>query len=302
MKALRLFVLVFAVVACSNAPAEDEELDEQEADWTAHSANDEASSTHLFIVDRAIDLLEKRSDLARAKKIVAVMNEPECRKQWQQGLCDADYKGAYNNGSADMTPEGGIAQWARARPSFKSHFYDPDTELNYKGESSPTARTESRAHVLNWLEERGKSGSCYELGLALHYMTDATQPVHAANFTNTDRALGLHSHLEHYALDNQTRFVATDETILRLDEDSTEGALRAAAYIAKNIWGRTLQAVYDAYWNNGVACEAAYYTWTYDVKSCWQGDAAVDVLVREALVNAQLRTAEWLYAAGRLLP
>jgi phospholipase C len=304
MRSLCFLALVLGAVACADASPEEEEIDEQEAGWTAHSANDEGASTHLFIVNRAIDLLEKRSELPRAKRIVSVMNDAQCRTEWQQGLVDADYKAVYNNGAADLTPDGGKAQWLAALPSFKSHFYDPDTELNYKGERFPTARTESRTHVVNWSKERAKSpkGSCYELGLALHYMTDATQPVHAANFTNTDRAIALHSHLEHYALDNQNRFVATDETMLDFAEPSTETALIDGAKIAKNIWGRTLEAVYAAYWNSGLACKAAYYAWTYDVKRCWEGDRAVDALIREALINAQNRTAEWLYAASSLLP
>src|SRR5687767_5512574 len=103
MKSLRLIALVLGVVACESAPAEDEQVDEQEADWTAHSAEDEATSTHLFIVDRAIELLGKRTDLPRAQQIAAMMNEPECRTQWQKGLCDADYLAAYNDGSMDMS-------------------------------------------------------------------------------------------------------------------------------------------------------------------------------------------------------
>src|SRR5262249_30468065 len=40
---------------------------------------------------------------------------------------------------------------------------------------------------------------CYELGLALHYFTDITQPMHAANFAATDRPRLLHSNWEGWA-------------------------------------------------------------------------------------------------------
>ena len=31
--------------------------------------------------------------------------------------------------------------------TWKSHFYDPDTQTNYKGEREPTARTEANSHL-----------------------------------------------------------------------------------------------------------------------------------------------------------
>ena len=48
-----------------------------------------SGNTHLFVVNRALDLLAK-SDDQRARTIAQVMNKPEVRKEWEQGLWDGD--------------------------------------------------------------------------------------------------------------------------------------------------------------------------------------------------------------------
>src|SRR5262249_22018161 len=51
---------------------------------------------------------------------------------------------------------------------------------------------------------------CYELSLTLHYFTDITQPMHAANFAATDRPRLLHSNWEGWAETLQSKFVRAD--------------------------------------------------------------------------------------------
>jgi hypothetical protein len=47
-------------------------------------------NTHLWVVNRAIDLLAKSSD-PTAKVVVARMNSKTCREQWEAGLFDVDH-------------------------------------------------------------------------------------------------------------------------------------------------------------------------------------------------------------------
>jgi hypothetical protein len=70
---------------------------------------------------------------------------------------------------------------------FSSHFYDPDTGRNYLGFPFGTALTEAERRFREAASLALNSGGAtydagFALGLALHYLTDLTQPMHAANF------------------------------------------------------------------------------------------------------------------------
>jgi phospholipase C len=110
-----------------------------------------------------------------------------------QGIYDADHKAPYND---PMLPSG-------LCPIWKSHFYDPDTQTNWLGQKTPTAVTRATSYY-----ELAREAYClgharmagYALGLALHYMGDLTQPMHAANFTwLSSRPCGYHTAFEEYA-------------------------------------------------------------------------------------------------------
>lgn len=102
------------------------------------------------------------------------------RGQVAQAQDDADNKSDYNDGG------GPIEGW-------KSHFYEPESRTNYRGEISPTAVTQASKYFNEGLfyrygdkgeEKVGDPLAGHRLGLALHYLTDLSQPMHAANFTN----------------------------------------------------------------------------------------------------------------------
>ena len=116
-----------------------------------------------------------------------------------QGLYDADYLPAYNNGVPTDTSLIWMGFTAYFNNGWVNHFYDPDSGLNYVGGSSPTALTEANRH---WqLSRQGNlANNCYELGLSMHYMTDVTQPMHAANFTSSDAPVFLHGDYETFAM------------------------------------------------------------------------------------------------------
>ena len=155
---------------------------------------DETHSTHLFIVDRALDILQTQEETKGYNAELGRM-----KAEWAQGLFDADHKHPFYDTS-----------------TFASHFYDPDTKTNYLGWSSPNAKAsgEKYFNMAGDFYEKAKDAeknrqseeakmkkekAFYYLGVAMHYFTDLTQPMHASNFSNADhRALGYHSKFENY--------------------------------------------------------------------------------------------------------
>ncbi len=157
-----------SLAGCSAAPAATEAVAESAQAWDAQSVTDETRSSHLWVVERGVDLLVGRTESA-SRKAVRLMEHPTCATNWRQGLYDADFLDEYNNSS-----------------TWVSHFYDPGTGTNYLGTTFPTARGSASTRLTNarkaWASGNIALG-CYQLGLALHYMTDSAQPMHAANFS-----------------------------------------------------------------------------------------------------------------------
>ena len=168
--------------------------------WDSEAVFDETRSTHLWIVNRAAQLAGTVPDLG--SRLLALVTPGLGRTgvafhdRLCQGLYDADWLPAYNNPSIF-----GIA-------TYKSHFYDVSSGLNWRGDDDPTALTEGakhfeasvRAYLAGDLATAG-----YELGLSLHYLTDLTQPMHATNFTWLDShpVLGYHTDYEGYVMEIQ---------------------------------------------------------------------------------------------------
>jgi hypothetical protein len=151
---------------------------------------DDTKNTHLWIVLRAARLAAQDPVVGHlltaairpeAKDIPdAIFHNALC-----QGLYDGDYKKEFNNSK-----------------TYVSHFYDPDTGCNYMGVKDPSALTQGRtyfkqardAYLANHIQDAG-----YYLGVSLHYMTDLTQPMHAANYTWLHFPIGFHTLWEEYA-------------------------------------------------------------------------------------------------------
>ncbi|HEY2091577.1 MAG TPA: hypothetical protein VGJ81_06800 [Thermoanaerobaculia bacterium] len=148
---------------------------------------------HLRLLNGAIRALDRMPNdpewaalFPIARRLVNLMNvviHPEGEPSGpfyeavKEGLRDADYKPEYTG------TYGGVM-------IYYMHFYDAKTGQSfYPGFEN--ARTECEKYfnqslfacpeTANW-EQRQQIG--YRLGLALHYLTDVTQPMHAVNFTN----------------------------------------------------------------------------------------------------------------------
>jgi hypothetical protein len=112
-----------------------------------------------------------------------------------QGIYDADF----------VTDYAGPRSWLIK--TWAAHFYDPDSGQNYRGEQNWTALTQGRAFFWEALRsyasgDTPKAG--YHLGLALHYMTDLTQPMHSSNYTYTSSWWwSYHSNFEAFVMEIQ---------------------------------------------------------------------------------------------------
>ncbi|WP_405969040.1 hypothetical protein OG496_00490 [Streptomyces sp. NBC_00988] len=168
--------------------------------WDDQLPFDEVWSTHLWIVNRAAVLAGTYGGLGAAlvnlvKPGQGKLNDP-FHDNLCQGLMDADY----------MPPYDDVEKGQR---TYKSHFYDPDTGHNYMGETEPTALTRG-ASLFNVALSRHQDGNLaeagYYLGLSLHYFTDLTQPMHAANYTYwfSRPVYGYHTDFESYAMTIQS--------------------------------------------------------------------------------------------------
>ena len=88
---------------------------------------------------------------------------------------------------------------------WKAHFYNPNTQKNYLGETSPTAKTKYvywyNEAVENYPDNYDYAFEC--LGRALHYMQDANEPHHSSNNTALN---SNHSLFEAYVDENRASF------------------------------------------------------------------------------------------------
>jgi hypothetical protein len=190
--------------------------------------NDE---THKTIVMKAIECLRTSpSQTLRSHEFITCWDNtargnPDGQAALFSGLLEADYTDFLNDKSGAIT-------------YYTSHFYDPDTGKNYWEDDSPTALERGQDYfnaslnVLNtpdyaveldlgrwaWRSERMRVSFSFTningrwqvalrlLGIALHYLTDLTQPMHAANIANIYGGRGnpllnewRHSNYEDYA-------------------------------------------------------------------------------------------------------
>lgn len=227
-----------------------------------------SGNTHLWVVNRAIDLLAKSDDLT-AKKVVARMNKTgpgACREQWESGLWDVDH--------GYLAEDFGTGQERATAQRLGSHFYNPagrdafgkptetvtytllgseklrfgDARLNAryrlpgmlrrpgdnlpdtnatidgvdirpkKGESKQLSDRELLAMAFtpyyrgSFVDDTAVGDErCYDLGLALHYLTDVTEPMHASSFDAFKDPVMLHAVFEEYVPTIQALFLVTDQ-------------------------------------------------------------------------------------------
>ena len=159
-------------------------------------------------MDVVLDILQRNtSTLSYGQQVLDWLRDGECAAQWKQGMIDC-------NEIVEFTGWSGPAKEISLR-NWESHFYDPDTEMNYENKLYPTAKTEGLKYwfvtvdlmkLYMWTGNKNlRLAASYHFGLALHYLTDMSQPMHACNFTNifsfrTGQPFTMeHQHLEDMA-------------------------------------------------------------------------------------------------------
>ncbi len=157
---------------------------------------------HKRLVESAFNIIALHPTLHGSRRPLNMYGNAIFKEAVFKGLHDADYLAPYTDG---ITP-------------YKSHFYDPDTGVNYMGETEPTARTQASIfagialnHVAiiedgaaprDILDLAYKRAGFY-LGVALHYVTDMSQPMHTANFINNP-FIGVDGDYRHAGFEEHT--------------------------------------------------------------------------------------------------
>ncbi|OUB23763.1 phospholipase [Bacillus cereus] len=236
-KKLRQIVLATALTTTAITAVPSETLG-----WSAEHPNVSQQNTHKWIADRALDIIALDQSTKSRKDATDFFIHPQIVRAFEQGLYDADHLNEFNDGGV-----GKIYIDAYINGGWKSHFYDPDTGTNYKGETTPTAKTEGTKYFERageYYQNNNHERAAYYLGVATHYFTDVTQPMHAANFTNVDTLnnAGFHSQFENYVTEIQDHYKVEDalgDYNILLANNNTEYSynpddwIHAAAIIAK---------------------------------------------------------------------
>ncbi|MEW6492916.1 MAG: zinc dependent phospholipase C family protein [Cyanobacteriota bacterium] len=204
--------------------------------WDSKNPYDSTQSTHLWIVCRAAELASAQPDVGEyiynlikpwVSQSDSAFHDAVCN-----GLWDADEKDPYRNSVVE-----GDEWYGKLSATYKSHFYDPETGKNWLGETEPTAMTEGVKFFNQALDEYSRGDirqAGYHLGLSLHYLTDVTQPMHAANFTYlSSLPVGYHSAYESLAIEVMRNVTITNPYIESNLGSDPASYIKAAATTSK---------------------------------------------------------------------
>jgi phospholipase C len=236
-------------------------------------------NTHLRVVNQALALLRSvaGNDVAAAQAIARLGDTgSSCYARMAEGLWDAD--GSELKDSNNMG----------------THFWNA-----YDGEagSSANARGLASDHV-------SKAGAvttdnqCHELGLALHYMTDLTQPMHATGFTGISVPTMLHPVWEDYVPFIQANYVG-DVWDQQWKGSSPDAVLVAAAERSAAYWTRrdgTAGWLRTALIRDAGICTITPEPLVTYTGFCFPHDTTVDGVTGTVLVSAYNSTASYLHA------
>jgi phospholipase C len=247
------------------------------------------ANTHLWVVNRGIELLAKSPD-PMARKAASRMSEAACNTEWQAGLWDAD--------------DGSLSETGGARGS---HFYNA-AGRDFEGNPTKTvtyliagveqtghgnARTNAKSH-LDKIGNLTTMDQCHELGLALHYLTDMTQPMHASSFSAADIPINLHPVFEDYIGNVQARFPTSSMTWDKRFQDQTaDNVLDAVSKISNSL----APGLHTVLKYNGTICTMTSEPGVTYTGYCFIQVPDVDAKIGEILTNAYQSAASYIYAA-----
>ncbi|WP_435740138.1 hypothetical protein [Clavibacter nebraskensis] len=263
-----------------------EEQDPQ-VSWDTAALWDESKSTHLFIVNRGAEyalggcLTSSFAYSTIANGMQPFADQPsssDFRTGMVNGLYDADFKAAFVQ---PFIPGFNL----NVSRTYTSHFYNPTTGKNYRGGSDHALHRAFTYQQMSMTEINGPNGLSFEagyyLGLALHYFTDLTQPMHAADYTYfSSTPYGYHSYFEEYAMSIQTVY-APEVTFSPQDIAVSDFISNTATY-----FNEMSQLVISL-------AESPNPDW-YDNQDTWHN--AVSGLLPDILSQAVEATAQFIYS------
>jgi phospholipase C len=159
---------------------------------------------------------------------------------------------------------------------------------------SGDARSNARKRV-EQVKSLSQPDSCYQLGLALHYATDSTQPMHTSGLAATDYSINLHPVWESYVPVIQTRFPAAgwDKRFVNLSPDETVHQIA----VRSNGFAKKLVEVVDPH--KLPICTYEPVTGILYTGRCFRNEANVDAVTGEILRDAYQSAASFLYVTGK---
>jgi phospholipase C len=238
-------------------------------------------------VNRGIELLAKSPDTAQA---AAKMSVPACRVQWEQGLWDGD--------DGDLAETGGARGSHFYNAAGKDAWGNPTKTVTYlmagvEQTLFGNARTNAAKHLAN-IGDLSLPNQCHELGLALHYLTDMTQPMHASSFSAADIPTALHAVFEDYVGRIQGTVSFAESSWDRRWLGQTPDASFAATASKGNSLAPGLMGVLKY---NGTICTMTSEKGVTYTGYCFANDPKVDAKIVELLRDAPQSTASYIYAA-----
>jgi hypothetical protein len=276
----------------------------------------QSGNTHLWIVNRALELLAKFDDPG-VRNFVATMNQPSIREEWENGLWDADdstyadypdnmgthfYNAAGKDWMGDATSvvtydivEGSVI------PIVSGILGAPAanvaaSKLIFKNKSSCKNARECANAQLAKLNGGLNTSNAYALGLALHYMTDMTQPMHASGYDGFKIPNNLHPQYEYYAAFVQGNWPTTNMTWDKRWVGPDPDAVFVQSSLKSNGFAPRLLKALHISGDAGIVFIPEFNDIGPYTGFNFYNDPTVDALTGEILRDAYQSTASYLYS------
>lgn len=270
----------------------------------------QSGNTHLWIVNRALELLAK-SDDAGVRGFVATMNQPAIRAKWESGLWDADGPSLVdfpnNMGTHFYNPAGKdwlgnptrVVTYDVVEGSIVPILVGEGKHLvrlifknNLKCKNARECANANLAKLTGGLKE----SNAYELGLALHYMTDLTQPMHTSGFDAFKIPNNLHPQYEYYAAFVQGNWPATDMTWNKRWMDKNPDGVLLETALESNALAPQLSKALNIDGLAGIVTIQAFNGVGPYTGFNFYHDKTVDALTGKLLQESYQSTASFLYS------
>lgn len=274
----------------------------------------QSGNTHLWVVNQALDLLRKEDpagQTALGAFVNQLRNAGPVRQQWEQGLWDADTP-AY----ADAEGHQGTHFFNAAKKDRNGDFtpfttYIPALDNKFACKNSRDCAAAQLKNLAGFrltdTNPQTQQTAAYHLGLALHYLTDATQPMHTSGWSGVDIPTNGHPQWEYYVpqiqhlftVDRQARNLRfLDWQGQGINLDNPNNVFYQAALKSNGFAPRLARALHVDGGAGIVSIQAFNGIGPYTGYNFYN-DAEIDTLTGEILQDAYQSTAAYLAAVWK---